>query len=78
MPAQDVKLASTEELVTELKDRFEHLVIGGIRTGVKTKDDIVTLRRWKGDCSVCSGLCSQIVTDVNLANRKEEQNIKDY
>lgn len=76
MSSQDVKLTSTDDLIAELKSRYEHIVIGAIRTAVKVPGDMVTVRNWKGDYTVCVGLCSQLEADINDANYKAEKDIR--
>ena len=68
MPSQEIKLAPTNELVDELRTRFEHFIIGGIKTNIHSQTDMVTIRRWKGNYTLCTGLCSEIADEMFKAS----------
>ena len=62
----DIKLITTDDLIKELLNRFDHAVFAGCRVkelgkGVDgTKGDIQTLRRWFGNSYTCAGLSSSL------------------
>jgi hypothetical protein len=66
----DTELISTEDLIKELYNRFDDVIIAGLRIGYEGKKDIV-IRHWKGSLTTCAGLASQIQHCVN------EQQLKD-
>lgn len=75
---QDLEIATTKSLIEELMKRFEHIIIGGVRTKVYTNDDIISLRRFKGNYTLCTGLCSEIQSDVIKQREKKEKQIRDF
>ena len=61
----NLEFVLTEDLIEELGNRHEHWIFAGIKTNVKNKDDMVTLKRYSGNYTVCSGLASQMQFLIN-------------
>jgi len=61
----ELELISTDDLITEMSNRFEHFVIAGLQTGYAGKDNIATKRSWKGNLATCAGLASQLQHAIN-------------
>ena len=51
---KDIKLYPTEELITELLDRFDSSIFAGVQHKTKKQDDHTF--RWKGSITTIRGL----------------------
>ena len=60
---QILDLLSTEELIQELQERFDHFVICGLRV-CEHKGDRLT-REWFGDEYVCRGMLAEADTSIH-------------
>ena len=75
MNEHDMSLIPTQEVLNELKNRFEHMVFKGQR---KENDGrSVAMYDWHGEHVLCLGLCDEIQHDIlkdkdNTAERLEE------
>ena len=56
MTSEDLKLISTDDLLAELGSRFDHWVFSGGQIGIHGKDNIRTIRRYRGNYLECIGL----------------------
>jgi hypothetical protein len=63
--SDELKLISTDDLIHEIMDRFDHAVFSGIQIGVRSKDDYLTIRKWFGNSATAAGLCSQLQHAIN-------------
>lgn len=66
--AQEVALASTEELIQELMSRFDHGAFVGMKS-VENKPELseyknMTYRRWKGNSATTQGLLFETATII--------------
>lgn len=68
----DLSLVSTDSLIEEIINRFEHIAIVGMKPGMK--DGNVTFRRWKGNSATTTGLCTEmthVITKTYLEESME-------
>lgn len=63
---KEVEIIPTEVLLKELQNRFDHLIVSGRRKALKNEGGSITVERWKGDYSICIGLCSQMSYGINI------------
>lgn len=64
----DLSLCSTDDLLEEVIKRFDHVIFSGIQVAYASTKQNVVRRKFKGDYTICSGLCSQLDFYVNLTN----------
>jgi hypothetical protein len=74
MTNDDIKLVATNDLISELQERYDHMVLGLHRPD-KTGDLGSYKLRWKGDSFMAAGLCSAIQEDINTHRRDNEKPI---
>lgn len=72
-----ISLFSTQQLIDELLNRFDHAVFCG--TKVEDRDSKVTIRRWKGHQHTCAGLAQDVgMSALNqLHDIEEDVNLED-
>ena len=76
MKVKTLDLISSDDLIKELEERFEHFVFSGMRTKVG-KYSITSYRRWNGNDTTCLGLCSELQHDINVDSSKNLEDIKE-
>ena len=64
-----LQLTSTEELINELEDRFDHYIFAGVQEGVSSGDEI--LREWAGCPIMCKGLSLEIIKFIDEEEEPE-------
>lgn len=65
----DLSLISTDDLFEELVNRFDHLVISGIKY-TKSDGEYMVMRKWSGNRHTCLGLLT--VLSQKIANKEIE------
>jgi hypothetical protein len=60
-----LNLLPTQEILNELKCRFDHMVFKGLRQKADKEKRDVAMFDWYGEHAVCLGLCEQIKHDIN-------------
>ena len=55
----------TDDLIKEIGNRFEDWIFSGRQSKIKSKEDTLTVRKYRGDLTVCSGLSSQMSKLIN-------------
>lgn len=58
MNKTDLSLVSTNDMLIELNRRFDVWLFTGMQ--LKTHEDILTLRKWRGNSAAVMGLAAQI------------------
>jgi hypothetical protein len=62
---KDISLHSTKDLVNELMERFDHIVVNGVKILDTRHTNSINIRKYKGNHIVCSGLCNQLSSIIN-------------
>ena len=73
----DLKFVLSEELLTELLNRYEHAVFMGVRVPTQNESnvgEVVSLRRWFGNSYTCAGLCASLSQSIlkDFSDRENE------
>lgn len=55
-------LYSTNDLLEELSNRYDHCIFAGIKE--KTEEDIDILKEWHGNDFILKGLCAEMIGDI--------------
>ena len=71
--SQDIKLASDDELMEELKSRYHSIVIGLWRPHAKEDGLGIFKLRWQGDGFTACGLCSALQDEINTTRKDDEE-----
>lgn len=66
-------LIATKDLIEHIIQRFDHVVIAGVRVNVDGRGSQQMTRRWKGNHVACAGLAAQVMAVVNEAQFREEE-----
>lgn len=72
---KDITLYSTNDLIDELINRFEHAIFAGMQTAVHSKEDIIIKRQWKGNNTTCCSLVSELQFYIN---HQADENSREY
>ena len=70
----NLSLVSIEDIVDELKNRYDHFVFSGIKELDKDRNGrLFTERKWHGNSAACCGLChqlQQVITNQHFEDSK--------
>lgn len=72
-PPEDLSLVPIQYLYTEILNRFDHVVIVGLKSN---KDDRTISRRWKGSHHMVMGLCQDVSQLVGADWYKNQEKIE--
>lgn len=75
--SEELKLVVTQDLLNELKCRFDHLVFKGMRLEGKSSDKNVAMFDWYGEHAVCLGLCDQIKHDIHKDSDEQFEKLEE-
>jgi len=62
---QDLTLVSLDDLLEEINKRFDIWVFSGMQLRGRESQEIVTMRKWRGNSATCVGLASQLQFIIN-------------
>ena len=81
MGVSDLSLVTTNDLIDEMLNRFDHAVFMGIKAlDIVNKEDdttrISSFRNWKGNSYTCAGLAQSLMR-ASLADFEDKEEVYD-
>lgn len=71
-------LIPSKDLIDELMRRYDHAVFTGLKENIGMRGQHYITRRWTGEQTMCSGMCSQMEIIMAHAKIQQEKKTDEY